>query len=520
MSADHDNDGPGIELPRILDWRTRFRLWAARQWPKLAVGLVVALVAGYAVYRVWPENTCGASDSGVQEIDGQCVGVTDGTYAFHESLAGVQRKIAEENARVSGSGHTVTVALLDSLTVDKTSAITLEMVRNELEGAYTAQYRINHTKAVGDQQPLVKLVLANWGSHQLQWEPVVGQLEAMVGGPEPLVAVTGLRVSTVQTELAAQRLAQRSIPIVSSIATADQLNYGAIRGFVRASPPNLEYAEALHGYLGNHPDLESAMLVYDLNSDLNPDPEATQGTDLFTKSLRDDMNARLADLIKYPPQGYVGLYGQTAASPNLFSNIVQNVCAVKPEVVAFAGRVVDFSSFLESMFNRVCPDSPITIVAAGADFGVLDLRAEEAVLRAKNIRVVYATETDPQGWIQNSPSTPPFFREFHEQFQQLGFASVNLNDGGAIATHDAILIAAKAARLSARAQSDYTMPTHLDVLNQMLNLNSLDEVPGAGGQLSFSYRGENSGNPSNKPVPVIEIPSAAIANTAEVHRTK
>ncbi|MGM7643685.1 ABC transporter substrate-binding protein [Nocardia sp. JW2] len=486
----------------------------------VSAALVAVLALGYAVPQLWPDNSCGAESSGVEKVDGECVGVTEGSYVFDESLSGIQHKIAEENRRVSGSGHTVTVALLDSLTVDKTSAVTPDMVRNALEGAYTAQYRINHTKAVGDQRPLVKLVLANWGSHQLQWEPVVEQLATMVGGAEPLVAVTGLRVSTVQTEKAAERLAEHSIPIVSSIATADQLNYGTIRGFVRAAPPNLEYAMALKKYLGHHPDLDSAMLVYDLNSELNPDPSATTGTDLFTRSLRDDFTTAFADRLAFPPQGFVGQSGQTEASPNLFSNIVQNVCAVRPKVVAFAGRVVDFGGFLESMFNRVCPASAVTIVAAGADFGVLDLRAQESQLRAKNVRVVYATETDPQGWLQNSPSTPPFFREFHEQFQQLGFASANLNDGSAIGTHDAVLIAAKAARLSARAQSDYAMPTHLDVLNQMLNLNSLDEVPGAGGQLSFSYRGENSGNPSNKPVPVIEVPSAAIANTAEVHHTQ
>ncbi|WP_280382996.1 ABC transporter substrate-binding protein [Nocardia wallacei] len=501
-------------------WR-RLRIRLRRNKIAVALVAVVAIVVAGSVYWwLQPDDACGRSDSGVRNIGAECVGVTDGSYVFHESYADVQRKIAAENAAVGGSGRTVTIALLDPLTVDKTSANTPEMIRNELEGAYAAQIRINKTAAIGDQRPLVRLVLANWGSHGQQWQPVVEQLEGMVDDPEPLVAVAGLRLSTIQTELAAKHLAAHNIPTVSSIATADQLNYGQIRGFIRSAPPNSEYAAALHDYLRGRPELDTAILVYDANSDINDDPGTTSGADLFTRSLRDDFSARFADVIRFPAQSYVGISGPTAASPSLFTNIVQNICAVKPEVVLYAGRVVDFGNFLESMYARVCPDTPVTVFGASADFGALHLRSHEAKLRDKNIRIAYATETDPAGWLRNAPGTPPFFREFFDKFGELGFDPAHLDDGGAISTHDALLIAAKAARLSARAHVGQELPTHEDVLNQMLNLNSLDEVPGASGQLSFSFRGADSGNPSNKPVPVIEVPSAAVAQTAEVHHTK
>lgn len=523
MSDDQHVFGEGDDWPEPPDpegfWR-RLRVRLRRRRGTVALVLVVAVAAAVVAVVVWPDNSCGASDSGVREIDGQCVGVTDGSYVFHDSFADIQRMIVEENAAVSGSGHTVTVALLDPLTVTETSAVTVEQVRYELEGAHTAQYRINHTGDLGDHRPQVRLVLANWGSHERQWQPVVEQLETMVDDPEPLVAVVGLRLSTVQTARAAKHLAQHGIPMVSAIATADQLNYGAIRGFVRASPPNTEYVAALQGYLRHRPDLDSAMLVYDANSDVSPDPGTQSGSDLFTRSLRDDFSKQMEKLLKFPAQNYVGISGPTAASPDLFTNITTNLCAVRPKVVLYAGRVVDFVGFLESLHNRVCPDTPVTVLAAGADFGLLGLRESEAELREKNISVVYATETDPHGWVRGAPGTPKFFMDFYDQFRELGFDPAHLDDGGAISTHDALFIAAKAARLSSRAHPDHALPSHIDVRNQMLNLNNLDTVPGASGQLSFSFRGANSGNPSNKPVPVIEVPSDAAEQTAEVHHTR
>ena len=356
-------------------------------------------------------------------------------------------------------------------------------------------------------------MLANWGSHEQQWESVVKQLEEMVDDPDPLVAVVGLRLSIGRTEQAAKHLTRYDIPMVSAIATADQLNYGAIRGFVRASPANSEYVAALQAYLQDHPSLDSAIMVYDSNSDI-------PGADLFTQSLRDDFTRELTSLIKYPAQSYVGKSGQDKATPDLFTGITANICAVRPKVLLFAGRVVDFPGFLESLHNRVCPDAPVTVIAAGADFGGLGFRSQELELREKNVTIVYATETDATGWERGAEGTPPLFKDFYDQFRQLGFDPAHLDEGAVISTHDAMLIAAKAARLSTRAHPDHGVPSNSDVLNQMLNLNSLDTVPGASGQLSFSFRGADSGNPSNKPIPVIEVPSTSAARTAEVYHTR
>ncbi|MQY22636.1 hypothetical protein [Nocardia macrotermitis] len=53
----------------------------------------------------------------------------------------------------------------------------------------------------------------------------------------------------------------------------------------------------------------------------------------------------------------------------------------------------------------------------------------------------------------------------------------------------------------------------------MLNLNAASCVSGG---LSFSHRNRNedTGNPSNKPIPVIEVPSTGVQQNDDVYVTR
>ncbi|MBA2322984.1 MAG: hypothetical protein H0V92_02825 [Pseudonocardiales bacterium] len=472
-------------------------------WRRVIVVVVSLLVVGAGWWFLDKLlHACGGLGSGVVTIDlgGECVGVTDGSYVFDPALASVEEKIAAENASVTGSGHTVTVALLNPMTVNDTSPVSIAEVHNQLEGAYTAQHRANtkQPKALGDPYPLIRLVLANEGSHEDQWKPVVHQLEGMVDA-EPLVAVTGMGVSVTQTELGAKDLAAHGIPMVGAITTADELSYAAIRGFVRVAPGNREQVQSLLAYLRRRPQLDSAIVVYDSNSD---DPASP---DLFTRSLRDDLRSGMSGLIKSAPSlSFTGASGQSEASPDLFNNITTNLCAVKPKVVLYAGRALDLLSFLTSLEGRVCPDTPMTVLTANTNLGSLTNNQE--TLRDKKITVVNAAAADAPGWANGVPGTPAHFPNFRSEFGGLGLDLAHLDDGDVIATHDALFTAVKAIRL---ASAQGNLPKAADVLGQLLNLNNLNTVPGASGELSFSFRGtrgDDSGNPCGKPIPVLEIP--------------
>lgn len=159
-------------------------------------------------------QTCGSLESkvagifgsGVCRVDGECVGVTDGSFIFDPVFVDVQEKIATENAKVRAESHPcVTVALLDLLTPTVTSATSVEGIRSELEDAYTAQLRINESVRPADSHSRIRLVLANQGSTLEQWGPVAAQLTAMTQEGRPVVAVIGLGISVKKTQKRATR---------------------------------------------------------------------------------------------------------------------------------------------------------------------------------------------------------------------------------------------------------------------------------------------------------------------------
>ena len=478
------------------------RIRRKRKWISLVTAvLILAAGLGWAVYKV--SHTCGWLGSGVYRVGGECVGVTDGSYLFDPAFEQVQRKIAAENAWVRTQPAYVTVALLNPLTATSTSALSTEEILEQLEGAYAAQYQANHTSAVGDSGgPPIQLVLANEGSTEDQWQPVVEQLVEMADQEDnPLVAVAGMGLSIAQTKQGALELSRHNIPMVGAIIAADGFDHNQIPGLIRVSPTSQDYAKSLRGHLNSRNDLRSAILVSDSNSDSN--------SDIFTRTLRDALRENMGDLIKFPDQIFTGGGFSTNASPGMFATITPNICAAAAqglEVILYAGRRGDFDGFLAALENRVCQNTPLTVMTAGIKYDVLTGREQQ--LRAKNLAVVFSGRTDARGWGLNVPGTPEGYPAFLQAFTEAEFNLGHLEDDRAILTHDAVLTAAKAVRLAAPGASPPGAPVASDVVGQLLNLNSLNSVPGAGGTLSFSFRGQGAGNPQGKPVLVFEFPSS------------
>jgi hypothetical protein len=82
-----------------------------RRRKRISLVIAVAVLAASAVWviiEVLP--TCGRPWSGVYRVDGECVGVTDGSVLFDNEFADVEKKIADENAWVQTQPFYVTVA--------------------------------------------------------------------------------------------------------------------------------------------------------------------------------------------------------------------------------------------------------------------------------------------------------------------------------------------------------------------------------------------------------------------------
>ncbi len=468
------------------------------------VVVAVALVAG----GVWGAATvlraCGSLDSGVHEIDGVCVGVTDGSYVFHPELADIEHKIAKENARVRDDprGY-VSVALLDPLTPTSESALPPSAVRTRLEGAYTALRRVNTSRVAGDPNPQIELLLANQGSSDAQWQDVLERLRegGAEGAEHPLLAVIGLGVSTARTREQAEDLSHAGIPMVGAVLTADVLEYDEIPGLIKTSPSNRHYVAALRDYLRTT-GLGSAIMVRDSNSD--------RGIDLYTKTLEEQFETQMADVIKFETQQFTGKSAFADAPPSLFDNVQANICSAAGDTgvaVLYAGREIDLGDLLESLENRTCRGVPITVLTAGLELGKV---LKDVDLRGAKLTVVNAATVDPEGWDRGEPGTPEHYPAFRTAFADTErFAPEDLKDGGAIMMHDALLTAARAVRLAA-PQGAASRLTPEIVHTQLLNINTQYVVQGASGTLQFSKHPEGNGTgiPKGKPIPVLRYPNS------------
>lgn len=488
----------GITPPETESARRRRR----RRWIVLAV-VAVLLVAG----GIWGAGillrTCGSLGSGVEDIDGACVGVTDGAYTFHPELADIQKKIADENKRVRADprGY-VSVALLDPLTATVDSALPPQSVRSRLEGAYTALRRVNHERVAGDENPQIQLLLANQGSTDDQWTHVFDRLRELSGAEEhPLVAVVGLGVSTARTQSQAGDLSRAGIPMVGAVLTADTLEYDRVPGLIKASPSNRHYVAALRDYLDSI-GLDSAIMVRDSNSDA--------GFDLYTSTLETAFDEQMADVIKYETQQFTGRSGSGTSPPSLFGNVQANICSAagdKGVAVLYAGREIDLGDLLESLEHRTCRSTPLTVLTAGLELGKV-LRGKD--LRGARLTVLNAATVDALGWHADTPGSPDGYREFYEAFADT-FPADHLDDGGAIMMHDALLTATQAVRMAAPHGSASPV-TAAAVRTQLLNVNTQYVVRGASGTLSFSKKpsGTDTGGtgiPEGKPIPVLQYPN-------------
>lgn len=489
------------------------------RWISLLTAAVV-FAAGAAWFTITVIQTCGSLGSGVHKVDGECVGVTDGSYVFQPDFAKVQKLIEDENARVrKASSSYVTVALLDPLTSSSSNVLPSGEIRNRLEGAYTALRRINTTTWVGDPRPQVQLLLASEGSTEAQRRRVIGQLVEMSERDDnPLVAVIGLGVSTEETELRARALSDHGIPMVSAYLIADGLNYDQIPGLIRISPGNREYVKALRQYV-DRAGLTSAAMVRDFNSERG---------DLFTQTLEAGFREQMKDIIKFPPQQFTGTgVPAKGVDPLLFVNVTNSICASGGlQAVLYAGREIDLDSFIKSLETRPCPDTPLTILTAGLDLDKILSGRREQDLKAAKLTVVVAATVDAEGWRLEASGTPEYYGEFLSAFQgqnpmvmKQRFDPVNLNGANAIMMHDALLAAAKAIRLAA-PQGDVSSPTAGDVRAQLLNLNGQNALRAASGTLSFSAglpSGQNAkGIPAGKPIPVLQYPRPSAGPSRQV----
>ncbi|MFI8993318.1 ABC transporter substrate-binding protein [Streptomyces sp. NPDC053542] len=484
------------------------------RWRYVAAGiLALLLVGGGITFFLRPESTDCAK--GVKKIEAagetRCVGLTDGSYPFTKDLRNVFRSIAKENRRVTreaaepdGTPYVSVVYLVD-MAPGKGDSNTTESIRHELEGAYTAQYEVNHHRGHG-HTPRIRLLLGDTGDKKAQRGYTLSQIKAR-RGTDRIVAAAGLGTSLTGTNEMITKLSKLDIAAFGSVITADELEKTG--GLVRAAAPNADEAAAAVQFLKSRKYAKDKVLVV----------QDANGQDLYTRTLAARFGAVLPKdrLAASEPMQYDSSKSQLAT---YFSNQMPNLCLKRPGIVYFAGRGRDLPDFLAPLANRQCKSDQITVLsgddvsqAAQAE-GFSDVKQ---ALRNGNIKLLFTGLAHPGAWTK----APQYFdKNAIVPFQAGGtftttFKDDSLDDGQAIMGYDAVLTAVTTIRKAVPLENSHQEIKRDAVLQMLTTLNDTNAVPGASGWISL----QNNGSPKNKAIPIIEISSNGTTRTIDVTST-
>jgi ABC-type branched-subunit amino acid transport system substrate-binding protein len=499
---------------RIWFWLTRTTL---RKVTSSVVALVLA--AGITAGALSLDNSLNECGAGFYRGSAhECVGVTDGSYDFFAGLPGVPAAARQQMSAVLAdiralnshlTGQYATIALLLPMTSADTPPI--ETV-HAVEGAYLAQAWAD--SPADPRGPRIRLLLANPGTDSDQWQPVVDQLAGLAGTPGNLLAVTGISVSTGQTQAEVGRLTSQSIPVVGGAIVADDLANSAAAdpypGLARVEPTNSQEAQALARYLASQDiSKQSAVLVEDV---ANFDDPAKR--DLYNYTLARQFQADTA----YEPEQFSSL------SANVTNDIADRVLSIcdQPGIkyVYFAGRQAYLTDFLNEL-HRGCQSRPFTVVTGSAashlvndpnlnqaDFAGPDKLTLDYVPIAAPLTWSNPADARTYGFMTSWYQTefaPAFTRAFQVSGAQLDRA---LADGQAMINYDAALTAVSA--IQDATGGSVGMPSPSDIAQYWPTLKGSRTVQGATGLICL----DNLGNPYDKAIPIVQYSTTGVPQPA------
>ena len=452
-------------------------------------------------------NPCGDE---LEEIRGECVGVTDGSTRRWAGLEQVMGRIEAENDRIAGTPH-ATIALM--IAMDSDSGEKRKEILHQVQGAYLAQYRANNDKAEHDNAPKIRLVLAHPGKERDKWRPVADRLAEMAESEKDnLRVVFGFDVSVRQNKDAITYLTNhKGIPVVAGSLTGDDFaNTGQggkqFNGFVRIAPSNTDQADALV-FFDKRLNLRHAILVEDRREG-----------DSYNQSLREAFQRKLA-ASPHNPYTFVseGPDDESGLSKE-FRHMAVNICTLSPAVdtVYFAGRQVHLRQFVNAVaLHRPCTDRKITVVSGSAASTLysdeeLDweaLRGNEEVDQ-KEVEVVYTSYSHPDAWTTGkAPETGGSARAFEllrsyverARGEPVGpIGRTDIADSRTASAYDSAWTAITGIRFHTEKGG---IPALSTIGNDWDSLQGVNKVEGASGWICL----DSSGNPYNKAVAVVRL---------------
>jgi|GEM_PF-5313209 len=479
----------------------------------------------------WPHLVCG---SGLQQIQGECVGINDGSYSFDPGLDWITERIHHMNVKVAELSDTrddveaFRIVMMSSFSLTGDADLSEEQIVRAVEGAYVALMRQNGfadtgsgVEVVAPESRIFQLYLANEGSVQQGGETVVGDLAAMVDDEIPLSIVIGQSSTTTVTENIARQLSELRIPMIASSSTSTTINNVTSPGLIRSAPNNEDFAAALRDHLDQWSDTDREPIKGLLLADENE-------SDVFSRNLADQFRRYLDP---YLVQNSLTFHGSAGAgrSTVYFDHITNEICA-DPETnaVFFAGRYSDLETFLRSLELRGCRgagSTPITVYSvelgllpeiAGSYSGTRCLPTDDA--ERNHYRLVQASAFDPS-WLTDGEWSPAGFHDYRAAITGTVKAATeststpeDFYSGYSLIYYDAATIAARATLLGFEASDESTLAA--SVRNHLFRVNH--ELTGSG---QLDYLEELAGRVTGRYVPILSSDCTVEQSDTDPFRT-
>ncbi|MZD07222.1 hypothetical protein GTW43_19330 [Streptomyces sp. SID5785] len=517
-------------LPGRLRFRVLGLIDVVALWALVAVLTGAGAWWGIGSYRHHRDYCTAGQELRRTGPDGECIGVTARAYPFAPGLRDVLGRIATENTAARTSGRpVVSVAVVMPFTANHPgAAMSEELIRHSLQGAYVAQHAHNHGPATADTA--VQLLFANVGEDLGHWRTVTDELAARsaAGTVAPVVAAIGFPNSDTRTlDSVRKGLAPAHIPAVSAVLSSRDMESPYL---FKVSPSTDQLVDALKRYVSaNGVDRDRTFMV----ADSREDNYVTNLRDVFRREfgaaygITDDAVDRR---IEY----YRGIKGPAAGTPQIFRRAVSGMCADGTRTVFFAGRDADLPPFLRtidsiSSCDRAAGEEPLRIlrVSTGRD-PVTETKGLKELADRDGIEIVTAAAVDAPRWRAGrgrDEQVPKAFGAFARAYDGSFTKEPRdaLNDGYAVMFHDALT----AVGTAVAAVTDNGVPAvgKDDVHGELGRGSPLGHcaatcVPGAGGVFTFADEdatgsskehgtpGERASGlwPVCKPVPVVTFP--------------
>ncbi|MGB6163843.1 MAG: hypothetical protein WCF33_12095 [Pseudonocardiaceae bacterium] len=181
----------------------------------------------------------------------------------------------------------------------------------------------------------------------------------------------------------------------------------------------------------------------------------------------------------------------------IFAQMHSDICAIKPDLIYFAGRGTDLGYFFTAMSSSGACGLGSLDVMTGDDAENL-VGGRISTSGDVSFTVFYTAFAYTDEWSGFPPGSDYVknYRDFIEAFARKNFKEANLDDGEAMVTYDAVQVVVSATHNDPLATTEPET-----VANFLVGTRCHNYVPGASGPIAF----DPDGNPIDKAVPILQI---------------